>query len=98
MQRYCDPSQTHWQHCDEFSFGVGLRQRRGGAVGTVLVHRLMRFQNEYGARNALHYACCVISCCTRRVRFICSGLSNSATARCVCVCVSLAICSCTINN
>jgi len=65
LQRYRHASRAPAQQWNVYGSGIGLRQRRAllyrGAVCAVLVRRLMRFQGQYGARNALHHACCVIS-------------------------------------
>jgi hypothetical protein len=65
MQRYRHASRAHAQQWNVYGSGIGLRQLRAllcrGAVCAVLVRRLMRFQGQYVAMNALHHACCVIS-------------------------------------
>ena len=65
MLRYRHLSRAPAQQWNVYGSGIGLRQRRAllcrGAVCAVLVRRLMRFQGQHGARNALHHACCVIS-------------------------------------
>ena len=58
-------SRASAQQWNVYGSGIGLRQRRAllcrGALCAVLVSRLMRFQGQYGARDVLHHACCVIS-------------------------------------
>jgi hypothetical protein len=65
MLRYRHLSRAPAQQWNVYGSGIGLRQRRAllcrGALCAVLVSRLMRFQGQYVAMNALHHACCVIS-------------------------------------
>jgi TPR repeat protein len=65
VQRYRHASRAHAQQWNVYGSGIGLRQRRAllcrGALCAVVVRRLMRFQGQYVAMNALHHACCVIS-------------------------------------
>ena len=65
MQRYRHESQAPAQQWNVYGSGIGLMQRRAllcrGALCAVLVRKLMRFQGQHGAMNALHHACCVIS-------------------------------------
>jgi TPR repeat protein len=65
MQRYRHASQAPAKQWNVYGSGIGLRQRRAllcrGALCAVLVRKLMCFQGQYGAMNALHHACCVIS-------------------------------------
>ena len=65
MLRYRHLSRAPAQQWNVYGSGIGLRQRRAllcrGAVCAVLVRRLMRFQGQYGVRNVLQHACCVIS-------------------------------------
>jgi TPR repeat protein len=65
VQRYRHASRAPAQQWNVYGSGIGLRQRRAllcrGAVCAVLVRKLMRFQGQNVAMNALHHACCVIS-------------------------------------
>jgi TPR repeat protein len=65
MQRCRHASRAPAQQWNVYGSGILLRQRRAllcrGVLCAVLIQMLMRFQGEYGLRNALHYACCVIS-------------------------------------
>ena len=65
MLRCRHASRAPAQQWNVYGSGIGLRQRCAllcrGALCAVLVRKLMRFQGRYGAMNALHHACCVIS-------------------------------------
>jgi TPR repeat protein len=65
LQRYYHAPRAHAHQWNVYGSNIGFRQRRAllcrGAQCTLLVHRLIRFQGQYGARNMLHYVCWIIS-------------------------------------
>jgi hypothetical protein len=63
--RHASQAQAQAQQWNVYGSDIGLRERRAllcrGALCAVLLRKLMRFQGQYGVRNALHHACCVVS-------------------------------------